>query len=89
MSDNRDIAGERPLLVTEEEFTERMGNVSADTVFMTALAMLLQARGGRFTFTDAEFQRFKALHGHMGQLGISVHRDTVNVFLLEEPVAEA
>lgn len=66
-----------------------MGKVTPDQIFMTALAMLLKMRGGEFKYTQMELDFFRHLHGVTGQLGIQIHEDTITVFLIDQPVAQA
>lgn len=77
-------------LVTSEELTERLGgHMTAEVIFLTALAMLVDINGGSFTYDDKTVEQFRDLHAARGQLGIQVDGKRITVFMYDAPMAEA
>ena len=89
MSDNWLVSGQNVQLVTEDEFSSAMGGTDSQTIFYTALAMLLAAGGGEFRYTMADLTMFKELFGDSTQLGISVKGDQVRVFIYQATLGHA
>ncbi len=70
--------------------TEKLGNgITPEIIFMTALGMILDMNGRRFSYTNADLAAFRDMHGSYGQLGIQVDGDMITVFIYDAPVARA
>lgn len=69
---------------------EKLGSgITPEIIFMTALGMILDMNGGKFSYSQDDLDAFRLVHGSFGQMGIQVDGDTVTVFIYDAPVGRA